>query len=360
MPDWDNWSNWGNWEMRPLGPIGDIEFREPLFLGLVFLAPLAFWLASRLSATIIYSSLRLPDRAPRSLRIRLAVMPAWLLAIGVACLSIALAGPRTGDATSIVKREGIAIMLVVDRSGSMNARDFVRDDVSVSRLDAVKSVLAQFVTGGEVGGGRPNDLIGVVAFGTYADAVCPLTVDHRNLVTILNELAVPKERSEGRTAIGDGLALAVERLRTYPAKSKVAIVLTDGVNNAGNLSALQAAELASSHGIKVYTVGAGSSGVAPMPMRDPTGRTFLVKQRVEIDEETLKRMAERAGGRYFNARDADGLAETYRAIDALERSELTEIRYLQYREHYPAFVGAALVLILVSTLAGSTVLRRLP
>ena len=355
------------WLSSIIGPVigtpaslGNIELREPVFLIVMALAPLAFWLADRLPASVNYSSLHIANQAPRSLRLRLASVPAWLIAFAVVSLSVALAGPRTGDATSIVKRDGIAIMLVVDRSGSMDARDFVQGDTSVSRLDAVKSVLAQFVNGGEAGLGRPNDLIGVVAFGTFADAVCPLTLDHRNLTTILDDLTVPEDRSEGQTAIGEGLALAVERLRAYPAKSKVAIVLTDGVNNAGNLSALQAAELAHAHGVKVYTIGAGTSGIAPMPMRDRSGRTFLVKQRVEIDEPTLTEMARRANGRYFNARDADGLKETYRAIDALERSELTEVRYLQYREHYAGFVLAALVLLLTATLASSTVLRRLP
>ena len=251
-------------------------------------------------------------------------------------------------------------MLVVDRSGSMDARDFVAGDYSVSRLDAVKRALQTFVLGTRGSGGRPNDLVGVVAFGTYADGVCPLTLDHGNLMGIVDQLEVARERAESATAVGEGLALAVERLRAHPAQSKVVVLLSDGVNNAGIIAPLQAAELAATLDIKVYTVGAGSSGIAPMPVRTASGRTVLRPTPVEIDEDTLKRIAKRTGGRYFNARDADALTETYAEIDRLERSEITEIRYLQYREHYAWFVVTGLVLVLLSSLGAGTLLRRLP
>ncbi len=339
---------------------GGWELRDPMFLAAGLLAPIVYLLARRLPASLTYSSLMLPDAAPRSLRVRLSILPAALLAFATLCLAIAMAGPRTGDATTKVKREGIAIMLVVDRSGSMDARDFVHGDHSVSRLDAVKRALRSFVLGGEGGAGRPNDLIGVVAFGTYADGVCPLTLDHGNLIAIVDELEVANVQSEAATAVGEGLALAVERLRAHAAQSKVVVLLTDGVNNAGAIEPLQAAELAAGLGIKVYTVGAGTTGVAPMPVRTLDGRTVLRPTRVQIDEPTLVRIAERSGGRYFNAKNAKGLAETYSAIDRLERTEITEIRYLQYHEHYAVFVLAALTLIALASLTAGTVLRRLP
>jgi Ca-activated chloride channel family protein len=339
---------------------GGFELRNPLFLIAGLVAPVIYALANRLPASVTYSSLNLADAAPRSPRVRLSALPALMLALAAVCLAIAMAGPRTGDATNKTRREGIAIMLVVDRSGSMDARDFVEGDYSVSRLDAVKDALREFVLGGDSGAGRPDDLIGVVAFGTYADGIAPLTLDHGNLMAIVEDLEIARERTESATAIGEGLALAVERLRTHPARSKVIVLLTDGVNNAGEIEPLQAAELAASLGIKVYTVGAGSTGIAPMPARALDGRTVLRPSRVEIDETTLARLAERTGGRYFNAKSAEGLIETYAEIDQLERTEITEVRYLQYREHYSTFVLAALVLITLAVLAASTVLRRLP
>ncbi len=338
----------------------DWELRDPLFLLAALLAPLVYWLAARLPGAVTYSSLEIVDRAPRSLRARLSVLPALGLALATALLALALAGPRTGDATTKVSREGIAIVMVVDRSGSMQARDFVEGDVSVDRLQAVKQVFRDFVLGSDAVSGRPNDLMGLVAFARYADGLCPLTLDHGNLLAILDQVEIVSERSEDGTAIGEGLALAVERLRRHPAKSKLAILLTDGVNNAGDVDPLRAAELARSFGIKVYTIGAGRTGYAPIPVTGPGGRVRLQRAYVEIDEDTLRAIAEKTHGRYFHATNAEGLAQVVSEIDALERSEITEIRYLQYSAHYAGFVGAALALIGLSSLAGSTLLRRLP
>ncbi len=336
------------------------EFRDPLFLLSAMLAPMVYLLAARIPAFITYSSLGPPDDAPRSLRVRLARLPALLLALAALFLAVALAGPRTGDETTRVKREGIAIVMAIDRSGSMDARDFVEDDYSVSRLDALKGVFREFVLGGRAGKGRPNDLIGIVAFGTYADGICPLTLDHANLISILDDLEVAREHSEGATAIGEGLGLAVERLRRHPAQSKVIILLSDGVNNAGVLDPMAAAELAAAHNIQVYTIATGASGYAPVPAKTRDGRVRLVGRLMEVDEKTLKAIAERTGGRHFHARDARGLMETYKKIDSLKRSEITEIRYQQHHEHYTTFVIIALILILLATLAGGAALRRLP
>jgi Ca-activated chloride channel family protein len=335
------------------------ELRDPLFLLAGVLAPLVYWLAARLPGTLTYSSLALVDRAPRSLRSRLGRLPALGLGLAALSLAIALAGPRTGDATSRVSREGIAIVMVVDRSGSMQARDFVEGDVSTDRLEVVKQTFRDFVQGGSDGSGRPDDLIGLVAFARYADGLCPLTLDHGNLLAILEQLEIVRDPSEDGTAIGEGLALAVERLRRHPAQSKVAILLTDGVNNAGDIEPMQAAELARDFGIKVYAIGAGRTGYAPVPVT-LGGRTVLRRAYVETDEKTLQAIAAKTGGRSFHASDAKGLAEVIREIDRLERSDITEVRYLQYTEQYAGFVGLALTLIALSTLASGTVLRRLP
>jgi len=339
------------------------EFRDPLFLLTAFIAPLLFWLASRTASAVRYSSLSIPDGAPISWRVRLAKLPALLIATAATCLAVALAGPRTPDAETKVSREGIAIMMVVDHSGSMQARDLVKEDLSVDRLDAVKDVFKQFVLGskGNAGRGRPDDLIGLIAFAGYADGLCPLTLDHGNLVTIVEDLEIVRRRDEDGTALGDGLALAVERLRRSKARSKVAILLTDGVHNAGAIDPERAAQLAASQNIKVYCIGAGTDGLAPFPSVDPfTGRPTLEPMFVEIDEDTLKDIADKTGGRYYRATDKQGLSEIYAEIDHLERTEITEVRYLQYTEHYVSFVVTGMGLMAVAAVAGSTLFRSLP
>lgn len=337
------------------------EFSDPLFLlGLLFV-PVVFLRANARPAAVRWSSLGLVETRGRSLRARLVWLPAALLALATACLALALAGPRTGDAVSLVKRDGIAIAMVVDRSGSMEARDFVRDDRSVSRLDVVKRIFRDFVLGdGDAGAGRPDDLIGLIAFARYADGLAPLTLDHGNLVAILDELETPTARDEDGTAVGEGLALAVERLRRQETKSKVVILLTDGVNNTGDIEPLQAADLAARFGIRVYAVGAGYTGMAPVPVRLSGGRTRLQRVPVEIDERTLQQIAEKSGGRYFHATDEEGLQEVLAEIDRLERSEVSEIRYLEYEYHFVPFVTAALAATALSLLLSGSWLRRLP
>jgi Ca-activated chloride channel family protein len=338
----------------------DIEFRDPYLLVFALFAPLVYLLAARLRSVVTISTLAHFDAAPRSLRARLSKLPALLLAAATVLFAVALAGPRTGDTSSHINREGIAIVMAVDRSGSMNARDFVAGDASVSRLDAVKNVFHDFVEGGESGKGRPDDLVGLVVFGTYADSVCPLTLDHANLLAILDDVKIATEASEASTAIGEGLGLAVERLREHPAKSKVVILLTDGVSNAGEIDPMQAAKLAADNNIKVYTIAAGTRGMAPIPVQGADGREYLRRVYVDMDDETMAQVAAATGGRYFHARDKDGLVEVYKEIDKLERSEITEVRYLQYREHFPSLVEAGMGLIALAALASATFLRRLP
>lgn len=337
------------------------EFRDPLFLLFAFLAPLVYLLASRSGSVVRYSSLAITDQAPRSVRLRLAKLPAFLLAIAVGILAVALAGPRTPDAETRVSREGIAMMMVVDRSSSMDARDMVKEDYSVDRLTTVKDVFQQFVLGGEETAGRPDDIIGLVAFAGFADSLCPLTLDHGNLAAILSDVRIVERQDEDGTALGDGLALAVERLRRSKARSKVAILLTDGVSNAGAIDPKRAAQLAIEHNIKVYCIGAGTNGRAPYPVRDPlSGRTVLQSMSVEIDEDTLKEIAETTNGQYFRATDKDSLAQIYTEIDRLERTEITETRYLQYTEHYVTLVIAGLSLLAVSAVTNDSVFRTLP
>ncbi len=316
----------------------------------------------RVPALVTYSRLDVPDRAPRSLRARLARLPAFCLALATLAMAGALAGPRIGDSTTRIQREGIAICMVVDASGSMRALDLAdEEDPRRTRLDAVKKVFADFVTGKGGTRGRPDDLIGIVGFARYADGLCPLTLDHGNLLVILDQLDFPETQEEDGTAIGEGLALAVERLRKYPGHSKVAILLTDGVQNAGDVTPEEAAELAAAHDIKIYTIGAGTIGYAPVEVQDPfTGRMRMTRQAVRIDEPVLTKVAERTGGRYFRATDAGTLREIIASVDQLERREIIETRYLQYTERYRELVLAALALIAVALIGSGTWLRRLP
>lgn len=337
----------------------DWEFRDPWFLLLLPLVPLVFWLASRSRSLLSYSTLSL-FRDGQTLRTRLAKLPALLLSLATLAMVVALARPRTPQRETKVSREGIAIMMAVDLSSSMNARDLVEEDRSVNRLEVVKEVFSRFVLGGEGMPGRPDDLIGLVTFAGYADSVCPLTLDHGNLTTIVSDLRIVNRESEDGTAMGDGLGLAVERLRRSKAKSKIAILLTDGVTTAGVIPPLKAAELAANQDIRVYCIGAGTNGTAPVPGRDVFGRTGLIRQRVEIDEETLEKIAEETHGEYYRAVNRDALGEIYETIDELERVEVSEIRFLQHTEHFGYFVLAAIGLIGVAMVLNGSVFRKLP
>lgn len=352
------------------------EFRDPWFLWLLPLAWFAFWLASRPRASVVYSSLLLfKDTAP-SPRMWLLKLPPLLFALATITIIVGLARPRTPSRESRVARDGIAIMMIVDQSSSMNARDLVEDDRSINRLDVVKRVFLDFVLGeargeggllsaaagfnGTAAAGRPDDMIGLVTFAGYADSVCPLTLDHANLANIVSALQIVTDRNEDGTAVGDGLGLAIERLRRSSAKSKVAILLTDGVNNAGIIPPLKAAELAAESQVKVYCIGAGTDGVAPMPYQDAFGRPMLVAQPVEIDEETLKQIADKTGGKYFRAENVEALREVYREIDQLEKTQVSEVRYLRYTEHFPWLVASSLLLCVAASVLGNTLLRKLP
>jgi Ca-activated chloride channel family protein len=340
--------------------IAPVELRQPWFL-LVALAalPLYMW-ARRPPGRLTFSSLRLLP-VGRSWRARTSFVPAALLSLAVVALAVAMAGPRVPDRRGAVRREGIAIMMVVDVSGSMRALDLSTPDEERTRLQAVVDVFDDFVTGKDGLPGRPNDAIGLVSFAGYADTRSPLTLDHDNLVAIARSLDIVNDREEDGTALGDGLGLAVERLRESKARSRVAILLTDGVSNAGTDAPLDSAKLAKKLGIKVYTVGAGTNGLAPIRLEDPaTGRSFLRQTMVEIDEETLRAIASETGGAYFRATDAEALRQVYGRIDRLERTELHGERWRQYREEFAAPLAIGLLLAALGLLGECTLWRRLP
>lgn len=341
--------------------LGALEFREPLLLLLALLAAPVYVLGRRAAGRVVFSSLALLPNQGGSLRARLAWLPDAVVALGLVALVIAAAGPRVGERFSRVHREGIAIMMVVDVSGSMQALDLSTEDRERTRLEAVQDVFEAFVLGGGGLPGRRDDAIGLVRFAGYADTAAPLTLDHENLAAAARNLDIVRDRAEDGTAIGDALGLAVERLRDSPAASRIVVLLTDGVHNAGVESPAAAAELARSMGIKVYTIGAGTTGLAPVRVEDPrTGRTALRAVAVEVDEAVLADVAERTGGRFFRADDADGLTRVYTEIDRLERTRISEERFRQYQELFAVPLALGLALAALGWVARVAVFARLP
>ncbi|MDA0657203.1 MAG: VWA domain-containing protein [Planctomycetota bacterium] len=341
----------------------NLEFHDPWCLLLAMLAPLAYIWCARRGGYLTYSSGSLVNDLPISWRMRFGGLPAQMMGLSAIGLAVALARPRSPDTESRVRHEGIAIMMAVDRSGSMQARDLVSGDMSINRLQVAQQVLHKFVLGSPGKNlGRVDDLVGLVSFAGYADSACPLTTDHLNLVNLVEQMQIASDREEDGTAIGDALALCVERLRGSTAASRIIILLTDGVNNTGISTPQQAAELAKSYGIKIYCVGAGTEGYAPVPVQmgpDPRN-VVLQREQVHIDEETLTQVAQATGGQYFRATDATTLDEIYSQIDLLERSEITETRYLQYTEHFSSVLLPSLGLIVTALLLRHSVLRTVP
>lgn len=333
-----------------------IEWTEPWYLFTALFAVPAWLLARHAAGRVVFSSLQvLPARAA-TWRTRLAWVPDALYALAIVALAVAMAGPRRGEEDSRIRRDGIAIVMAVDTSSSMAALDLSVGGRERDRLVAVKEVFETFVKK------RLDDAIGLVSFARYADTRSPLTLDHGNLLAAARavELTPSRTRDDG-TAIGDGLALAVERLAASKARSKVAILLTDGEDNASQISPDEAAVLAREAGVKVYAIGAGTVGVAPVRITDPdTGASQLVQVQVSIDEDLLRAIAESTGGRYFRADAAAALDAIYDEIDRLETSELEETRFAEYDERFDRFVALGLLLAVAALLLRATVLRRIP
>ena len=281
------------------------------------------------------------DRVGASGRAARSALLSEAYAFRVALLVVALARPQSSQSDSSRTTEGIDIVLSLDISGSMLARDFQPD-----RISAAKEVAASFIAD------RPNDRIGLVVFAGESFTQSPLTTDKASLLNILG--TVRSGMIDDGTAIGNGLATAVNRLRESQAKSKVVILLTDGVNNSGQIAPLTAADIASTLGIRVYTIGVGSEGQAPYPALDMWGNLSFVPMKVEIDEKILSDIAEKTGGRYFRATDNEKLREIYKEINRLEKSRVEVESQTRYDERFAPFVLGALLL-----LAAGFAMRRL-
>lgn len=356
-------------------PLSQIRFALPWILLLIVpLVVVLIWRRRRPSSTVIYSSTDLVASLPRTIRQRFRACLPWLQLLAAILFIVALARPQSADEKTRIRTEGIAIQMCIDRSGSMQAMDFPIDGERVNRLTAVKKVLREFVSGDGQFTGRPNDLIGLIAFGGFATALCPPTLDHSAVLSVLEtvEIPVPMRDDSGRiineqlfreeqaTAIGDALALAVQRVKEIDATSRIVVLLSDGENTAGVIDPDDAIAAAEQFGIKVYTIGIGTDGMAPFPAVDVFGDTVLRLQPVRLDERTLKRIAAKTGGKYFNAKDTDSLANVYAEIDQLERTEIEGTVYRNYKELYwwPLVVGA--MLWGVCTLLGETWLKTIP
>jgi Ca-activated chloride channel family protein len=305
---------------------------------------------------------------------RLAPLVPLLQLAGLLLLVLVLCRPRYGRSEHHRETEGIAIQMALDVSGSMRAMDFQVDGEPVSRLEVARACFAGFVGGSEEGGGdlagRPDDLIGLIAFGGYADSKVPLTLDHDALLAVAESLEVPEpildprgqpvNEEELKTAIGDALALAVERTKDAPTKSKVIILLTDGENTAGIIDPRDATELARTLGIRVYTIGVGSTGLAPFPVQDRFGGTVLRPQHVRLDEDLLRHIASETGGVYRNVQDTNALHAVYAEIDELERTRLQGLTEVVYEERFAWFLWPALLLLVLHQVLVATRFREIP
>ncbi|HXT13745.1 MAG TPA: VWA domain-containing protein [Candidatus Angelobacter sp.] len=332
-----------------------MTFAYPWLLLLLLLLPAFAWLKGRRGRppAFLYSSVQLVRAVLNVSRSRSGGFLAALRWLALALLIVGFAQPRKIKSQTQVKTSGIDIAVAIDLSDSMASEDFKVANGRLSRIDMAKDVLTKFIEK------RPGDRIGLVAFATDAYIAAPLTLDHDFLLENLDRLKLDVIDGS-HTAIGSGLSTAVNRLRDQKAKSKIVILMTDGQNNSGKLAPLTVAEAAQALGIKVYTIGVGMRGEAPMPSRDIFGRKILVPVPVDIDEDTLQKIADMTGGKYYRADNAERFKEIYAEIDKLEKSEAVVKKYTEYKELFGWFVVGGLTLLLGELLLKHTIMRRLP
>jgi Ca-activated chloride channel family protein len=331
-----------------------IRFLYPQWLWLLALLPFLALLLGRRGpvAAVRYSSAQTLRRVARETRSRPG---RWLTPLNLAALAllvVGLARPQFGRSTNNVQASGIDLILAMDVSGSMQALDFKLDGEPANRLDVVKSVVSKFIEQ------RPNDRIGIVAFAGAPYLVSPLTLDHDWLLQNLDRVQIGVV--EDGTAIGSAIAASVNRLRDQPGKSKLVVLLTDGQNNAGKVTPDTAAQAAKALGVKVYTIGAGVRGEAPVPVTDAFGNKRLVLAKVDVDEDALQKIADGTGGKFYRATDTDSLKRIYSEIDRLEKTTHTLKTFERQSEMFGWAVVPALGLLGLSLGLQQTRFRRLP
>jgi Ca-activated chloride channel homolog len=328
------------------------HFANPWFFLLLLLLPLLAW-RYYLRDKAGEGSLRFPStlavegaRPPWTVRVRHCVFAFHLLALALAIT--ALARPQQGIEEEEILTEGVDIMIALDASGSMAAEDFEPRN----RLFVAKLVAGKFVEG------LKNDRAGLVVFAGKAFTKCPLTLDYGALMNVIE--GVQLGAIDDGTAIGSALATSLNRLRESKAKSRVIVLVTDGVNNRGEIQPLDAAGIARALGVKVYTVGVGSYGTARFPTQDPVYGKVYVDLPVEIDEESLKRIATTTGGIYYRAADRPSLEKIFEDIGQLEKTKIQVKTYTRYREQFPQLLLVSVVLVLIATIAGFTRFSKIP
>jgi Ca-activated chloride channel family protein len=328
----------------------NIEFANPGFLYLLVLVPMLtawYWFRRGKSIpSLQVSNTDVFENTPRSIRHYLYHGMYIFRIIAISLLIVALARPQTSLKRQDVSIEGIDIVLGLDISGSMLAQDLKPD-----RLEAAKKVSQEFFKG------RPNDRIGLVVFAGEAFTQCPLTTDHVIIDDMLAD--IKSGMIQDGTAIGDGLATAINRLKESQAVSKVIILLTDGQNNAGSIAPLSAAEIAKIYGIRIYTIGVGTMGFAPYPVQTPFGTQYQ-NMEVKIDEDLLKKVANMTDGKYFRATDNTKLREVYQEIDQLEKSKIDVTEFRKKHEEFLNLAIFALILLALETLSRLTLFRSIP
>ncbi|RUM35882.1 MAG: hypothetical protein DSY50_03725 [Desulfobulbus sp.] len=328
-----------------------LRFIHPQLLWLLLLLPLLALLRGKRgpAPALIFSSTAIA----RAIADKQKAIPGRFLGFlrltAIGLIILAIAGPQWGNTTTEVEASGIDILLAVDISGSMEAMDFTLKGRTATRLDVVKSVVAKFIQD------RPNDRIGLVAFAGRPYMVSPLTLDHDWLQLRLDSLKTGI--IEDGTAIGSAIASGVNRLRDRTAKSRILILLTDGMNNAGKVPPLTAAEAAETLGIKIYTIGAGTRGTAPMPVTDQFGIKRLIRVKVDIDEDTLSKVAQMTGAKYFRATGTRSLEKIYKEINAMEATTRTIKHFSRYRELFSWLIFSALGLLAIELFVSR---RQLP
>ena len=332
-----------------------ITFATPWVLSLLLLIPLLAWLKGKFGGTpgVIFPSTKTLRAIGVRRRSRAGDLLTALTLGAFAAFVIAEARPQLGKTITRTQASGVDIMLALDVSRSMLSEDFSIGSQRANRVEAVKKVAQQFIEQ------RPNDRIGIIAFAGRPYRVSPLTLDHDWLIRSLND-RVQIGLVEDGTAIGSALATAENRLKDRDAKTKIIVLLTDGDNNAGKVMPITAAEAAKALGIRIYTIGAGTRGMAPYPFTTPFGQTIYQNIQVEIDEDTLKKIADISGGEFFRATDTRSLQDIFAEIDKLEKTKIEVEKIAQYRDLFPWFLMAGISLLVIEIAASQTIWRRLP
>ena len=327
-----------------------MTFQNPEYLFLLLLLiPIVFWYVKEMhksDASLQISSHQRLAQFPKSKKIKYLHIPFVFRVLAISLIIIALSRPQASNSWRTESSEGIDIMIALDISGTMMA-----EDLKPNRLEASKSVASEFILS------RPNDNIGLVVFAGQSFTQCPLTIDHAVLVNLFN--GVNYGLIEDGTAIGLGLANAVNRIKESKSKSKVIILLTDGSNNRGDIAPITAAEIAKTFGIRVYPIGVGSYGMVNVPVQTPMGIQYQ-QMESEFDEKSLQDIASMTGGQYFRATDNSKLRSIYQEIDQLEKTKISVREYSKKNEQFYVFSLFAFLLLVSEVLLRNTILRRIP